>query len=222
MLQKKNYIDRKKVEKVFGIIKNLQEASPLQSVSKAAVSLELVKRGVTVQKAQLLSYRRARARRERYLQRSFKKLVSEKRIVRNARGQYWLPSYLERNIEYLKRESQLKELILKGVESFFEKKIRELEEELFIVQDHEAALEEEAMHEEVLEEERRELDQFVWRTETAAPKKMRKRRKLTIDEELERLFTRMEKATEMQRAPFTRANVVEDNSKCCDDKKYNQ
>jgi hypothetical protein len=199
MRQKKNYIEKYKVEEVFKIINDLQEAVPFQHVSKADVRVKLIKPVVAARDPDPLSDKRARAARQRYLQRSFQKLVSEKRIVRNARGQYWLPSYLERNIEYLKRESQLKELILKGVQSFLGKKICELQEELFLAQDHEATIEEEAMHKEVGEEENRELDQFEWgRTKTAAPKKLRKRQKSTIDEELERLFTNMEKATEMR------------------------
>jgi len=180
-MYQKVYVSKNRIEGVFEIIQRLQEACPLKSVSKKDVKSRLRNH---------LSARKNWKEKNRFLGRAFKKLTDEGRIKRHGRGQYWLPSYLDRNIEYLRKKSQFDE----KVGAWYMEQIRRLKEELFTVKDHAAMDAEEVMHKEILEEERTELDQWrwSWKTEPALQEKTRKRKKSRVDEFLEGLFASTE------------------------------
>lgn len=111
---------RKKVcEKILKIIEDLQKGFPREPVRQKQVYDKLKKQ--TFNKLELSP---------RHVRRAFRKLRKDSKIIRSDRGQYWLPEYLERNIEYLKRRIEFEKSFWETVDDLRSKKIAELERKL--------------------------------------------------------------------------------------------
>lgn len=123
-------VSKQVCEKVFRIIERLQKESPRKAVTEKQVHTKIE-----------LSLRHVR--------RAFRKLREDRKIIRSGRGQYWLQEYLERTLEYLKRELELEKEFWGAVDKLRIQKIAELEHELDVQYQH---YEEMLEHREILEE----------------------------------------------------------------------
>jgi len=153
---RQDYVGKIKLEEIFAIIKNTQEAHPSDPVTKDTVKLTLAARAKNAI---------ARENKEvdyRLITRAFKILESKNRIERIARGQYGLPGYREKNMEYWKRKCELKELIQKKTEPLIQKQIFDLQEKLFYAEQAEMQLSEQIENKRILDEIDRDPNQFKW------------------------------------------------------------
>lgn len=133
------------VETVFEIVEKLQQSTPSQPVTKSMVFSRIKERRIE------LSYRQ--------IGRVFSILTVKGRIVRESRGQYWLPKYLAINLEYLKRLYEVQKTIMDRLQTMNAKQLREFEEKLFLSQEREVLLDEQIEREEILRVWRKELAQ---------------------------------------------------------------
>lgn len=108
-------VSRNVCEQVFQTIRRLQKRSPRQPVTQIQVQ-DIFKRALS--KPDLS---------ERHVRRVFRKLRENGKIIRSGRGQYWLPEYHDRKIDYLKRQLQLERDFWGTVDEQRQKRVFELE-----------------------------------------------------------------------------------------------
>jgi len=158
--------------RVLEIIERLQKASPSKAVTKKQVN-EVINRDTSIEKT---SPQEAVAKDQvhkvinrppstkpkmhyRQLGRVFQKLLSKKEILLQGRGQYWIPEYLEKKLEYIKKQQELERSFWNRKESdIYTPTIEELSQKLREAERREHELElfyqdvmEQREHEEVLE-----------------------------------------------------------------------
>jgi len=118
-------VSEKVYTEILQIIEALQKESPWKPVMQKQVYDKLRRR---VHCKSLLS--------ARHVRRAFSKLVNDEKIVKSGRGQYWLPEYLERNINYLKRRIEFEKDFWRIVDTQRLKRITELEQKLEELERH--------------------------------------------------------------------------------------
>jgi hypothetical protein len=154
-IMRRNYVSKIKVEEIFGIIKSIQEEPPLHPVTKKAVKLTSAHtKNAIARKDKKLDYR--------LIARAFKILENENRIERADRGQYWLPGYREKNMEYWKRKFELEELMQRKIEPLIEKQIFALQEKLFYAEQAELEMSDEIEKKRILDEIDRDPEKYKW------------------------------------------------------------
>lgn len=89
-------VSKRVYERLFQTIRALQKESPREPVTQKQ-TYDRLKRAYD--KPKLSS---------RHVRRTFRRLAEDRKIAKSGRGQYWLPEYLNKNTEYLKRELEKK------------------------------------------------------------------------------------------------------------------
>ena len=82
------------ISDVYSKIKSIQEEKPYEAVTKIDV---------------LRSFKENEDWYYRKIDRAFQRLVLDNKIIRRKRGEYWIPEYLGRDIEFLKGEIRMRD-----------------------------------------------------------------------------------------------------------------
>jgi hypothetical protein len=113
MLQAKR--GKENLEKILRIIERLQKASPYQPVRKRQVEVEIQK---IVSIEPKLKYRT--------ITRAFGKLCKSNKLKKVGRGQYWLPEFWDKTMEYQKQVQRVQEEKIIDMSNFLEKDVVEV------------------------------------------------------------------------------------------------
>ena len=109
------YVNAEDVCIAYSTFKNLQKMKPYEGVTKKEVLASLLKRNDSKNWY------------EKKIQRIFRILEYQDKIKKRARGEYWIPKFLEKHIEYIKSQVRSHEYDKKIVELLIQAYDREID-----------------------------------------------------------------------------------------------